>query len=769
MEEKKKTGKVIKIILILLAVFILCTFLLVMCSGGEEDETEVSDQKTSTSSQTGADTGKKVSGDKESILSDSAYGDPNTSWTVMLYLCGTDLETENGFATENLEEVCNADLDEKVNFVIEAGGTRKWKTGELSNGKLSRLHVEDGELCVDETCPSSSMGEAGTLKDFIKWGASNYPADRYMLVLWDHGGGSLFGICTDELHDGDGLTLNELEKALVDAQVPFEVTGFDACLMSTLETAEALQGYSRYMVASEETEPGTGWNYTSWLSYLSENKGCSGKDLGRSIVDSYMEKCADYDLDNMATLSVCDLAELPELSAAFRRYSGELVMTTQNETDFQAVVQGASKSESYGERSGEDGTYDMVDLGDLMNNTKSVLKETSSVVQKELADVVVYESHGRYRSKATGLSVFYPKYIDSDVYEAYESISDNTAYLEYASIMNDDWDAGYWDNTWMEAYEDYDSDEGSSGGFFDFFFNGGEDYSAYWEDEEDTETEDEDYEEEEDYEDYEEYEDDASSDSGQSSGGFMGGYFSADHGEDAVNLFQSLQPVQSGDEKLSFEQYLDDDNILNLQITSGLDRVKDVRFTMMYDNDGEDILYMGCDTDIYADYDSGEFNDNFRGTWITIGDEFVCAEVIDRTDEYDLYIIPAKVNGEDTFIRAVYDYDKEEFSVLGTYNGADPETNQSGRDIRPLKAGDEIDFIFYLFDLSDENEDADPEEVILGSIVWSDDTQMTDEEVGDGKFYYMFEIEDIFGNVTYCDPVIMEIEDGQISAYEIEE
>ena len=67
------------------------------------------------------------------------------------------------------------------------------------------------------------------------------------------------------------------------------------------------------------------------------------------------------------------------------------------------------------------------------------------------------------------------------------------------------------------------------------------------------------------------------------------------------------------------------------------------------------------------------------------------------------------------------------------------------------------------------DEDEDPEEVILGSIVWSDDTEMLDEEMGDGKFYYMLEIEDIFGNETQCDPIVMEINDGEISAYELED
>ena len=720
MKENKTSGIIIKIFLIVFIVLILGFFLLIMLSDDDDNDNDevVFDEKTETGSgsefQNGTENVDQTSGENENNLYDeNAYGDPNTSWTVMLYLCGTDLESRYGFASDNLDEICTANIGHNVNFIIETGGTKEWRTGGITKGKLTRLHVEDGKLQVDETRPSSSMGEADTLKDFIKWGAANYPADRYMLVLWDHGGGSLFGVCNDELYKEDSLSLKELENALAGAKVSFEIAGFDACLMSTLEAAEVLHGYAHYMVASEETEPGTGWDYTKWLDYLSYNGGCSGKELGRSIVESYIDKCSEYDQDDMATLSVCDLTKLPKLSAAFRNYSGELVLSTQDEADFQAVVQRAAKAESYGESGGDDGTFDMVDLGDLMNHTGGILTENSDTVLSALQDVVVYESHGKYRSGANGLSVFYPKYIDSDVYQAYEEITDNTAYLEYASIMNDDWDEEAWENAWLEAYDEYNSDEGSSGGFFDSFFGNS-------------------------------------------------------NSESSVNLFQSLNPVQSGSEKLKFEQFLDDDNILNLNITSGLGLVKDVRFSILFDEDGENCLYLGCDTDLNADYEKGKFSDNFRGTWITIGGEYVCAEVIDSTDDYDLYIIPSIVNGEETFIRAVYEFDNEAFRVLGTYDGADSDTSLSGRNIHTLKPGDKVEFIFYSSSL-EEDDDADPEELVLGSIVWSDDTEMIEEDLGDGKFYYMFEIEDIFGNITYCDPVIMEIEDGEMFAYEIEE
>ncbi len=756
MKKKKSAGKRVEIVAVLFLTLILGLFFFTSCSDDDEEDGNGSGAESEYQDDQG--NGNYQTGNNSSPLNNGKpYGDPDTSWTVLLYLCGTDLESENGFASINLNEVCLADLKENVNFVIEAGGTKSWQMDGLSNGELTRLHLENGEMYIDETCPSSSMGDADTLEDFIKWGTSNYPADRYMLVFWDHGGGSLFGLCQDEIYGGDSLSLKEVRTAIENARVPFEVAGFDTCLMSTLETAETLHGYAHYMVASEETEPGTGWDYTAWINYLSKNTGCSGKELGRAIVDSYMEKCSSYDLDSMATLSVSDLTELPKLSQAFRDYSGELVMTTQNASDFQAVVQGATQSESYGERSGSEGTYDMVDLGDLMNNTGGILTEHSDDVLNALKNVVVYESHGSYRSKASGLSVFYPKYIDNDVYEAYEDISDNTAYLEFASIVNGDWDSAEWETAWHEAYETHNNAEETSGGFFDSLFNGGigdNGSGTYEEDEEEEEEE-------------EEEENTEESEVNGSSGGFVESFFGNSNSEESVNLFQSLDPVKPGDEELKYEQYLSDNNTLNLNISSGIDIVKDVRFRIAFEQDDENYMYLGCDRDINADYEKGEFSDNFHGTWITIGGEFVCAEVIGSTDDYNLYIIPAKVNGEETFIRAVYEYDKEAYRVLGTYDGADEETNLSGRDIHPLKAGDKIDFIFYTFNINTDDDD-EGDEMISGSIVWSDDTEMLDEEMDDSRFIYMLEIEDIFGNETDCDPVFMEIKNGEISAYDIE-
>ena len=220
-------------------------------------------------------------------------GNGDKSWTVMMYLCGSDLESENGLATDNLKELCAANLGGRINYLIETGGAKRWNNNVVDSQHLNRYIVENGGITLKQQLASASMGEASTLSDFLKWGKSTYPADNYMLVFWDHGGGTLTGVCYDERYshgssDADTLTLPEIRAALKEANTQFEAVGFDTCLMSTLETAEVLKPYAKFMVGSEETEPGYGWDYNSWTSYLSAYPGIDGGTLGN--INYYVKK-----------------------------------------------------------------------------------------------------------------------------------------------------------------------------------------------------------------------------------------------------------------------------------------------------------------------------------------------------------------------------------------------------------------------------------------------------------------------------------------------
>ena len=187
------------------------------------------------------------------------------SWTIMLYLCGSDLESNDGTCSDNLKEVLDADFGDRVNVLVLTGGSSRWDMDGIDPDILEYWHVEDGKLISDRKLEAASMGDPDTLSAFISWGAAACPAEKYGLILWDHGGGSLTGICWDENSDDDNLTLPELTSALDTAGVQLEMIGMDACLMASLETAAAIDGHAAYLVASQESEPGRGWDYRSFL------------------------------------------------------------------------------------------------------------------------------------------------------------------------------------------------------------------------------------------------------------------------------------------------------------------------------------------------------------------------------------------------------------------------------------------------------------------------------------------------------------------------
>ena len=198
---------------------------------------------------------------------------------------------------------------------------------------------------------------------------------------------------------------------------PFELIGFDACLMATVDTLSSIHGFSRYMVASQEIEPGCGWNYSGWVGALAKNPAMGGAALGKTICDTYMEGCKEYDVEEMATLSLSDVSKAPALTAAYGAYGVEALQAAASNPRqlFSTLARGADASENYGGNTREQGYYDMVDLGELVKNTQSAMPATSSPVLSALDDCVLYHVNGSYRPNGLGLSCYHPYDADAEV------------------------------------------------------------------------------------------------------------------------------------------------------------------------------------------------------------------------------------------------------------------------------------------------------------------------------------------------------------------
>ena len=263
----------------------------------------------------GADYEKKVS---EQRTRDYFFPDHSgdKKVVVMAYIIGSNLEDDRGSASVNISQMKDATKKgEGLDFVIEAGGSDRWFTNGIKDATVGRYLVSGGELSEAQMRDDSlCMSEPEELTDFIKWTKENYPADRYMLVLWDHGGGFASGFGVDDLNKRQGdqrtMSASEIINAIGDAGVKFDLIGFDACLMQNIEYAYALEPYADYYLASQETEPAYGWFYTAGFGKLAEDPTLATEEFGRMMVSSYDQlyrTMHDGEAQPENTLSLVDL------------------------------------------------------------------------------------------------------------------------------------------------------------------------------------------------------------------------------------------------------------------------------------------------------------------------------------------------------------------------------------------------------------------------------------------------------------------------------
>lgn len=323
--------------------------------------------------------------------------------TIMVYLCGTDLESRSGMGTADLQEMLNARFGGSVNLLVYTGGCKGWKNNVVSSSTSQIWQVKDGQLVKRaDNLGSVSMTDPKVLSGYIQWCAKNYPASRYGLILWDHGGGSVSGYGYDEKFASSGsMSLAGLDSALKSAGVKFDFIGFDACLMATAETALTLTQYADYLIASEETEPGVGWYYTDWLTAFGQNTSMPTIELGKRIVDSFVDTCAEKCRGQLTTLSVIDLAELevtlPPLLADFSRSTSKLIRDKQ----YQTVSNARSGTREFAQSS----QIDQVDLAHLAKNLDTA---EGDALAEALLGAVKYNRTSSNMTNAYGLSIYFP-------------------------------------------------------------------------------------------------------------------------------------------------------------------------------------------------------------------------------------------------------------------------------------------------------------------------------------------------------------------------
>ncbi len=282
--------------------------------------------------------------------------------TVLIYMCGADLESENGLASGDLEEIASVSgQTEDTNIVVEAGGASSWAStysSVINKSYLNRFHLSNKGYVKDEQITKASMGLSSTLQSFLEWGIQTYPAQNYGLILWNHGGG-MWGVCYDENYKDNSLYDNEVVSAVTGARNTLGITdkfkwiGYDACLMGLQDVAEFNSPYFEYMVAAQESEAGYGWDYDTWVDNLFAGDDyptifkaiCDGfiTDNGGVSASGSTYNGTYYPADQ--TLAYYDLSKMAAYKEAWENLAGQLKnkITSSNKSSFNTDLIGKTK------------------------------------------------------------------------------------------------------------------------------------------------------------------------------------------------------------------------------------------------------------------------------------------------------------------------------------------------------------------------------------------------------------------------------------------
>jgi hypothetical protein len=404
-----------------------------------------------------------------------------SKWTFMVYLAGDNNLSEAG--ETDLGEMAAVGSSADVNLVAEFD-----RVGAEAHSK--RYYVQKDSLHEVVDLDETDCGDPNVLLDYVNWAAENYPAERYALILWNHGSGwepssidtiaqevgtKHFGraegiersgtplrraffrstvstimtletseeraICCD---DGSGHSLDTLELGKVlhlateKLGQPLDLLGMDACLMSNLEVAYQVRDYVKYIVASEENEPFNGWPYTEVVEKLVDNPGIATADFATHIVNAYVDSYAHT--TDTVTQAAVNVSRVADLAGALDELADALIahMPAATFEIWSAQRQPAAK---FWHNTLWDVAHFCERLEEITANNavKQAAKKVRMVLDAGVGNLVVAEAHrGEKVERCRGLTI-YLKPPPSDISPYY-------ADLDYAA--DHQW------NALLEAYHD---------------------------------------------------------------------------------------------------------------------------------------------------------------------------------------------------------------------------------------------------------------------------------------------------------------------------
>lgn len=737
----KKGYAILSVIIILsLALSSLCLHFF-----SKADRSQLATTKGTETDYSGIERDTSISVDSNGVLqinrnereNETIMGKENT-WTIFMYLCGADLETNYLAATTDIKEILAANINtdnmQNVNIVIQTGGASLWHYKDISDKNIQR-YVVDGEtkdLKQVQNLANANMGAADTLYDYLDWGVTNYPAEHMGVIFWDHGSGVSAGVCADERFDNDSLSVHELEYTFAKLNKKmtskFEMISFDTCLSGSLEYTNILAPYAKYMVASAELEPGDGWSYTDFINYILNNPDSTGDEVGKVICDAYAKY---YDEENLNrsrpinyTLATYDLSKAANACVEANYLTKYLYDKLANDSaEYWKQAEFRSSFLRY--------AYDNADIGSILNclDTSNKYDYNTTYFKKAIDDLVIYSRlSSEYESKkAKCITLYSPiSALSLANLNTYRNVCFSPYWLKYIELMNfktmctnmnNDFKVIPWENSpyFFENnfnFLNYDYTEGMG---FDVnsivnnilvtnsdYYNAG--FPSIW--------------------------------------------------------YENITHSQGSDQYKFYPRTIDSDmkiernnNVLSSEITKdNINKVKNVYNTIFTKMDNT-LVCLGQNNKVSYNQTTGEVKSNFNEEWFMLPDgQLLTAYIISQDDDSTIYSFPVMINDSESSIRVEETTNKDgtiKYTTLGVWDSSDSKytSDKFARGYLPLKSGTAITPIYDVFDLdSDKYETEYGEEYIVNG-----EFEFLFGKLEPGEYTYAYEVEKLDNTSSYSE------------------
>ena len=361
-------------------------------------------------------------------------------WSIFIYVDG-DNNLEK-FAIEDMNEMEVVGSTDDVNIIAQVDRVTGF---DRSNGDWTdtrRFYVtkdDDTEIIssqqIGESLGELNMAAPDTLRDFLEWGITNYPADHYLAVMWDHGQGIFKGFNEDMSSETQAMKLWELDEIMeyikgVNSGKPIDLLAFDQCWLGNIETGYELIGSVDYLIASADEEPDKGWNYTRPLSKLVADPDMTSKEFAVQITNDYVEEYTNKTSYSYMTQVVIDVNEINSTFVPLmNEFSRKLI---DNFYDHQSTLFGIRRSlpEYY---QYQPDLYYFVKQVEANASLPTDLRMAARDLLVNYSKVILAEGHGEEHPNSLGPAIYFPDSLKYNIYSTWQAEYDS--HIDFSELL----------------------------------------------------------------------------------------------------------------------------------------------------------------------------------------------------------------------------------------------------------------------------------------------------------------------------------------------